>query len=222
MKKIMKHLLITCLIFFFGASCEAQILQRTRFLGFNLNTGGSNSETQNPNNNFRSNNWGLGVSPEFGYFIKDNFAIGVALNYQYNQNKHFYSNGYNYNFSYSYAFLPFIKNYQMLGEKWGLFLQSNIGVRIGKSRDENFTNGNPSVLERKSTQLEFQLATRPGIVYFIRKKWAIEATTGAIGFFANSSRNENQETSETQKSGNFNLNLNWNFSNLNLGVKYYF
>lgn len=100
--------------------------------------------------------WSLGLSPKYAYFLKDKFALGFRLGYDYAQNETSnsslnspggqYSALYNSYQTYtneartnSIGAGIFVQNYFMLNDKFGFMLQSGINTNFS-SQQNDYTN----------------------------------------------------------------------------------
>jgi hypothetical protein len=218
----MKSYFFTALCVFICINASAQIARGTKFAGLALNFNGANTNNQNTDYSYKQKNWGIGLNPEYAAFLKDNFALGIGLNFSYGGSKSESSNLDSQSSSRSintnYSIRPFIRNYKMLGQKFGIFLHSSFSASIGKQKTKNSNEEGNS--ENQYNTLGLGLSVGPGIVYFISEKWVVEATTGSAGFYYTSSKSISP--SSTYKNTNFGADFNVGLNSWGLGLKYYF
>lgn len=218
----MKSYFFTAVCWLICFYCSAQITHGTKFAGINLNLNGANNSNQTENYHFRQKSWSIGLNPEYASFVKDNFALGLGLSFNYGENRSTsdytdsHSNSKTINSSYSIR--PFIRNYKMFGQKFGIFLQSGFNVSIGKQK--NNSSNDEGTTENQYNTLGLGVSTGPGMVYFVSKKWVIEAATGSAGLYYSSSKSKNENG--TSKNTNFGLDFNLGLNYWSLGLKYYF
>lgn len=106
-------------------------------------------------------------SPSFGYFVADNFAVGV--NFDFDSRKQ--DNGATSQKYTAFAFGPFARYYKFTSsEQFAFFAQASFNLGSGKT---DITPGG----EVKESFVNFQIS--PGFSYFFNKHWAAElAFTG--------------------------------------------
>jgi hypothetical protein len=183
-------------------------------IDFNSRT---NSTTLNQANPVESKSTQVSVYPRVGYFLADRWAVGIAPGWSYNK-----QNGTaETNINRTYSIAPFVRYYQPVGEKLGIFGELG-GISYTTTRaDRNSTNG--QMIQKSSFQnVNLGASVRPGVVYFITPKIGIETSFGSVGFgyFTGKSTSEMPgEKRETKDSGfSAAVNLSYNF---NLGVLVY-
>jgi hypothetical protein len=159
----------------------------------------------------------VSVYPRAGYFFFDRWAVGIAPGLLYNKQKGSAEN----NINRTYSIAPFVRYYQPVGEKLGIFGElSGISYTAGNN---NRTNTNGELILKSSFQnVNLGAYLRPGVVYFITPKIGIETTFGSVGlgYFTSKSTNEmpgeKRETKDEGFAGGVNLSYNFN-----LGVLVY-
>lgn len=149
--------------------------------------------------------FGFSFAPRAGYFIKDNIAVGAAIGVFSNRTK--YIDG-DIDKSITVDFMPFARYYHMMDDKFGLFGHGELTVGFGKNKYEGESNNDKNIFKAGIT-------AAPGVVYFVKKNIAIEATLGSIGF--NTTSYKNSDDSKTTTS-DFRLNLS---TGLNLGFVFF-
>ncbi|NQX37654.1 outer membrane beta-barrel protein [Pedobacter steynii] len=155
----------------------------------NFLLGGSFSFTSQKKNEGQPRTNSFGAGPQFGYFIGNNFAIGLGLGYFYAKRKPFVEytqyegqsirnavDGYQ---SHGITISPFIRYYVPLGTKFKFFgaFSANVRDQRDKYIREN-KNSNPNGATMKS----YGLALAPGFAFFPTKKLAIEFSTNLFSY----------------------------------------
>ncbi len=114
----MKKSIIAFLMLLITAGTYAQF-NKGRML-----VGGQVSFTNTPNSEFKGN--ALSLTPQFGYFVINNLAVGAGINFNAQKNK---SDNYTYSNT-SMQFQPFVRYYF----KPGIFLHGSYGIGDGKAK----------------------------------------------------------------------------------------
>ena len=125
----MKKLFIAILMLITSATTHAQFNKGRKLIG------GQVSFSTSPDSDYKSTYFEL--TPQFGYFIANNLAVGAGVNY-YRQNN---SDSY---LSTSLQIEPFVRYYF----KPGIFVQGSYGLGPGKVRTNFPTNTGQSTSER--------------------------------------------------------------------------
>lgn len=230
----MKKLIIIPTLLFTAGIYKAQTSKGNFMLGGNVgysfnqtmnnDTTPARHHTENAGSNF---NGGLSG----GYFIKDNIAVGVIVNYSNNSsrsqnlqmggtqlfiNQNDYSND-------MVSGGMFLRQYKILGQsRFALFYQVNATYGIGTSltRQQSSFNGaiTESVYRGRSSVLSVNVY--PGLTYFVTKRIGIEATLGSVGY-SYMKDNNNRSSGLSSERTTQNLNVNFALSSLSLGVRIY-
>ncbi len=167
------------------------------------------------------------VNPFFGYFIRDNMAIGVKLGYERSQAElgNLSVDIDDIDLSMRDMKLSsnllvgtfFHRSYVGLdaGKRLGLFSETSLSVKLGNSR---FSRGIGEELSDTRTSIgELQLGFSPGMAVFIMNNVSTEVSFGVLGvkLRKESQKTNGEETGSWRKSGaNFKINL----LNINLGI----
>jgi hypothetical protein len=173
--------------------------------------------TINQSNPVESKSTQVSVYPRVGYFFADRWAVGLVPGLSYTKQTGSAETSTNR----AYSIAPFVRYYQPVGEKLGIFGElSGISYTSG-SGDRNATNG--GMISKSSFQnVNLGAYVRPGVVYFITPKIGLETSFGSVGFGYFTSKNTNEmpgENRETKDNGfAAAVNLSYNF---NLGVLVY-
>ncbi|WP_281612991.1 hypothetical protein [Flammeovirga sp. SubArs3] len=135
------------------------------------------------------------VSPFFGYFLKDNLAVGGrftfvkselnidALELDLGEDINISIDGVS-NISQTYYTSIFMRNYISLGKgnRFGLFNETSISYGYGQSKNTNIKSGPHDVSGVYSTSHELNIGMSPGMVAFINNNIALEVKMDIIGF----------------------------------------
>lgn len=222
--KTMKKLFIT---FLMGtAIISAQSEKGTKFIGGTFNLSGS---TTNQTNNllgtpYQNSSAGYGISPEIGYFLKKNLAIGASINlYQSKTNND--GNG-NSPLDYSTAKYNnigasiFMKYYHPIYEKLYFLLNPSIGYGHAKNDFTNYNYSSNSFSGSTTKTNSFGVSIIPGISYFASSRLSFQTTFGNL--FYNNSKNTNSGVNYDNTSKGDNYGLNLSSATLTFGMSYYF
>jgi opacity protein-like surface antigen len=217
----MKKVLMAGAIALFGLS-NAQIAAGTTYLSGSV--GYSQQERNNGNNKTENFN----VLPTVGYFVSNNFAIGLGIGYETQKNTDI-TNVTMFPGSTSvttaetkqpaFVVAPFARKYWTLGDKLYIFGQLAVPMRFGKTETENTTvntSGSSVTTVSSSSEAKYTqigVTVKPGLDYFLNKNWSIEATIGEFGY-----NNFKPKDGDAINNYSFGLNL----STVTFGVKYVF
>ncbi len=184
---------------------NSQTAKGKKFIGGMLNNlTWKHTSTSNGN----INQLGLQIVPDFGYFIKDDFAIGANLNIGiYNT----HSNNLDIN-STSYGIGGFARYYKKITDKFLFFANAGVSYAYGTGRWGS-SNINEQV---RSNTLSFAIS--PGLVYFISPKFGLEASFGNLHYTHTSS--ENITLAQKRQSSDFGP--SFNLATFFFGLNYYF
>jgi hypothetical protein len=177
---------------------QAQTESGNMMLGGNLSFYSTSYQGSNAKNN------GMTFSPSFGYFLKDNLAVGASLAVSNNSS----GTGSNKDVNSSFAFGPFARFYKFTSnENFAFFAQAGLNFGSGKS--------DPAVGATTKTR-SLSLYISPGFSYFFSKHWAGELSFAGLVFqsYDPNTSNGNDKSNTVQ----FGLS---SFSP-SLGVRYYF
>jgi hypothetical protein len=178
-----KKLIIAAALCGLALGSHAQTEKGNFLLGGRFNFKSEKNNEKSP----RTNSFGIG--PKIGYFISDNFAIGLGVGYFYAKRKPFVEytayegqsipntvDGYQ---SSGITISPFIRYYVPLSTKFKFFGAFSANARdqrdkyIGENKNNN-SNG--------TTIKSYGLALAPGFAFFPTKKLAIEFSTNLFSY----------------------------------------
>ncbi len=105
----------------------------------------------------------FGINPELGYFISNNFAVGLGLGFTY------YSLPAENNMM-AWGVNPYVRYYAIQIDKFSLYLQGGLSYVSSKMKDVDAVN-------------TFYVGVKPGVAYSVSDRFAINATFGNLGYF---------------------------------------
>jgi len=141
MKNITFFVKLLIILLGITSTLQAQTEQKQFLLGgqYGLNYS-SNTTTFNFSNNsyVGGKSRSLGITPQIGYFIFHNSAIGLEFRYNYDKEFGQESQGYSpYNFTRSYSFIPFLR-YYFGSKKIKPYLHAGVGPGWQKTGSKNY------------------------------------------------------------------------------------
>lgn len=213
------------LLFLISIAAFGQLEKGTFFLGGGLGySNSSSSQTEdNTSNVLESTNSAFSFSPDFGYFLKSNWVVGLSLpisrvERMTNQiNSSGMETPQSSTKSTSFGAAPFVRKYFPVSEVFSFFLQARAGYYQSRLELSNiFATPNTSTsLESE----EFTFDTAAGLTYFPKKWLGINLSIAPLSFSTGSSRQEFPQNSVDQTSGGFSL--GFNSSLIGLGVNFF-
>jgi hypothetical protein len=210
------------LLFLISYTAFGQLEKGTFFLGGGLGYSTSSSSQTEPttSNVLESANSGYSISPDFGYFLKSNWVVGLSLpiGRVERMTSQINSSGMetpkSRTKSTSFGVAPFVRKYFPVSEVFSFFLQARAGYYQSRLELSNiFATPNTS------TSLEFEEFTidaTAGLTYFPKKWLGINLSIAPLSFSAGSSRQEFPQNSVDQTSSGFSL--GFDSSVIGLGV----
>jgi hypothetical protein len=141
------------------------------------------------------------ISPNYGYFVTNNIAVGVGLGFGGSTAKN--AAGVKTVDASALSAGVFARYYTTPAKAFSFF--GNLGV--------NYTSGTDKIPATDVKTTGFGIAIAPGISYFVSNRLAIESTIGSLGY----------STSKTDVTGAVstnNLGLNLNLSSISFGLVY--
>ncbi len=162
----MKKTFLVALVMVVALAANAQ--KGSMYLGMN-NIGGSASYVGN-SPEFITGFWStksqtgaksntISISPELGYFIQDNLAIGLALGLGYETEGE----------SFQYGIAPYARYYCKTFDKFSLYGQAQLSL---------------AGTDTENSDVYWDLGIKPGIAYNLSDRFAITATYGFLGYAA--------------------------------------
>lgn len=186
---------IICFLVFFSFALNAQIASGTKYLGGNL---GFNSSKANSDGAEAAINWS--VSPEVGYFIMDNMAVGVGLELGGSSQGDDRSSS-------RFGGLVYARKFWNASDNFHIFAGLNVG----------YATSNRTFASIESTENVFGAALDLGIWYNVTDTWSVAGRFGNLGF-SSSSDPDNDQGGGTE----FGLNVNTVTAPFSLGLYYGF
>jgi hypothetical protein len=204
---------------------ENALARGTRLLGGSFAFGGN---TNRSTSGFQTNSgFNVNLQPQMGWFVRDNVAVGLGLGIGFSQNR--FTNSFFNTPEYTQRTLslglrPFVRNYAMLGPRVGVFLET--GLNVGFLRQANESLAATGARQEWSGRTFFlQAGLRPGATYFLGRRFAVEATTGFVGFNLLNNRTPtftNTGRRVELKNNSFSFSPTWTLgSDVAVGLKYY-
>lgn len=182
--------------------------------------------------NLDGDGYSFGVSPHFGFFFKDNQAVGVRLNYSRTKidlRKLDLSLGEDFNISLNDIY--YISNSYDVSGYWRIYLpiaKSKIfavfnEARLGYSysQSKNSTGSGTEYTGSYTASNHIFVGAAPGITAFITNNAAVEASVGLVGLdfgWSDQKTNQVEDGSTQSAAARFKINL----LSLNLGMVLYF
>lgn len=155
--KTFKLFIITTILYTISAS--SQITKGNWMVGGSGNFTNYKSTFESNNTEFTQTGTGINISPNLGYFVVDNFAVGTAVGFNFSN-----PSGANNN-SHSYGISPFVRYYFRKSEKIiNPFFQTSYGFGNGKNesgesnKSRGYTiKGGSAIFFNSSVALELSL-----------------------------------------------------------------
>lgn len=160
-----------------------------------------------------------------GYFIKDLFAIGATYEYDFTKNEYTYIDS-------SRLSSRTVKKYNTIGVltrhylpiddtgRFSLFVETGIDFGYGKEVREDIIENDLDRTVSKNYILD--IGVTPGIMAFINKGVAIEASVNVIGFSSKWGKYSLNNGEQTGHHSSTDLDFTIDLFSLYLGVTYYF
>ncbi len=195
----------------------------------NILYGGDKYLNKSPRSEFESkNNYRTSAgAAHVGYFISNNFAIGILSSFS--EMKSYGSSSYQQTQSSTYESINhknavgiFARyNHAINASKFGFFLQLEGTYATGRIKNTySNLNQNGELFEQKNSgkEKEETVAIYPGIFYFLNSKFSVESSLGSVYYIQGTS--ENSEVDVIHKNSSFGA--SFSFTSINLGFSYYF
>lgn len=199
----------------------------TRFIGLNMTL--KTRDSENPDSIFpnilNQNNSRYKVNTFGGYFIRDLFQIGGKWEYDYTKNEYSFLDS-------SRVKSQIVKRYNTIGfftrnylpiddsGRFSLFIEAGLDFGYGKEVKQDTFEDNISRTVSKNYILE--LGVTPGIMAFINKGVAIEASVNVLGLSSKWGKYDFNNGERTGHNSSTDLDFTVNIISLFLGITYYF
>lgn len=165
-------------------------------------------------------NRAFSFDPSIGYFLKDNFVVGVNFNLSSNKTVYTYDASQSvteqtYNQKNTGAGL-FATKYFMLNTTFGFYAGLSAGGGNSKDKQTNVSNAGitTTTFDSKGTYMSVQ--ANGGVAYFPTQQISLQAGIGNIGW------NKYKSNDNTNKSDNSSFNAGINSLTLQFGLYYFF
>jgi hypothetical protein len=193
--------IITCLL-----ACHLANAQFSK--GDKFFAGGYSISLQDGSNGNGDNNKhrSFQVSPEIGFFLNENFAVGGGLTFASSKSRYEYFQG-NYQEAKDRGIgvYVFVKRYFPISEKF--FFSLDGSINYDRRKNTSTING----LKGSGKSYSIGLHASPSLLFFPSPNWAIEGSIGGVGL--THSRGISDET----KSTSFGI----NYGSISFGFAYY-
>lgn len=171
------------------------------YIGGDVTVYGSNSDTKVENNSNTSENKQsqLNLSPKIGYFVSDNFMVGLGLNIGSRKNESNYNSTSDYIYidEYNSNYLsvePFVRYYMPLSEKLSFINHFGLSYGFSNSYSSNYQDNSGYKYYSEGKGNEIALGYAPGISFNLTEKFLIELGIGSIGY----SHSKSESTPKTE------------------------
>lgn len=204
----MKKTLITLsLVLMSAIFVYGQTAQGTFYLGgsFNLGFGSTKYKTGSTSTD-GPKTFNFGINPKVGYFVSDNFSIGLGIGFDMQSVKTKNGNNEEKVTTSSFYVGPGARYYIMPAKNMGFFFEGSLGVVFGSTKDEVTAGGTTTTDKLKLSG--FQVAVTPGLVIFVSDKVALEATFGGLVFSTQTQKTDNGDPEHKTTNSNFGLEIN--------------
>jgi outer membrane protein len=188
----MKKILAVCALALTAGYVQAQTTAGRMMIGGNVGYTSQENESSLGGSEIKT----VVINPQFGYFVTDNFAVGLQVSY-YNEKVSMpdnftgeeIENKYN-----STSVMPFARYYIFTpNEKFAFYAEAQAGIGFSKTDSESF--------DQKYKGRVFTAALSPGFSYFFSEKWALDLELSGISYLSND-RNTDSDV-ENDKSSQF-------------------
>jgi len=228
MKKCFLVLLSICAI----QVSYSQTEKGKMFIGGQLNLSGSRLSHLDTLYKSENNTVGFSFAPNYGYFIKDNFAIGATVNFgvsnstQNTSDTQILSTVTRKSNTLSCGIGGFARYYLNITDNFKFYFNGGINYlystqKIKLSNNDPtyvYSPSNPESQEIQTNTISFAIS--PGLVYFVTPKIGIQTTFGNINYNYFSSTNKSLLYDNHNNVNSYGVNLN--LSTFSFGLNYYF
>jgi len=221
----MKKILLLITIIPSTLTGYSQTEKGKKMIGGQISFGGSQYSRIDSSTMAKATIQSFNINPKFGYFIKDNFAVGGNVDFGLS---HYVGNIIDPNYtstfkskSISFGAGVFARYYKKINDNFSFFLNGNLLYSHSPySRYERTTNSITNVFNTERIFHTISIAISPGLVYFPSPKLGIEASFGNI--FYNYSTYKDINVSYKNHDNLSNYGINVSSMTFNLGMNYYF
>ncbi|MEM8509195.1 MAG: outer membrane beta-barrel protein [Bacteroidota bacterium] len=163
-------------------------------------------------------------NPLVGYALSNNFVVGLGLGYSrgVNEDANTDVDGVTTEFeseTTTYSIFPYARKFFSVSPNFAFFLQGE--ARYNTISNESDRTFGDTVTNSSSEGDSWFFGIRPGVTYFVSKRFALEANLGTLGYTTSDTENSNSSGATTESDvSQFAFELN--ASNLLFGLSYYF
>ncbi|WP_300675537.1 outer membrane beta-barrel protein [Soonwooa sp.] len=191
---------------------KAQVPKGTQYVSGQIGF----STTKNHSNNSSVESYKF--LPTYGYFFAPSWAIVMSAGYKQETEK---TQSQNANLdlqdlesvSSALVVTPSLRRFWVLDDKFSLFCQLDFPLEFGNVKSTSrLDNSGVEVSSTKNSYSSYGVSVKPGIDYFLNRRWKIAASLGEIGYY-----NTHFKESNTNKNR---FNFEGNFSSVQFAVKY--
>lgn len=161
-----------------------------------------------------------------GYFINNNFALGIGLSLGFDNLDKELKNTLGPNTisslnSHTFGFSPFVRNYISLDSKKRFYLFNQTGILFSKSKGDESSITGKNTIESSISKNALGISLSPGVLIFVDKGFAFEVNIpiGGLTYSKETKSSTNLPDAVIQQA---NVDLNINILKMNLGFSYYF
>lgn len=220
----MKKLLLCVLTWFLATNLvNSQTDQGTFYLGGSFQLSSSSEKTKANNTTVDGpKTFGFGINPNVGYFIGDNFMLGLSLGFDsettkikgetpgdIDEEKTTIS---------AFNFGPFARYYIKPWDKSAFFIQAGIPLGFGKYKYDETDNGTTVSHETKVSS--FGVEINPGLVFWATQAVCFEVVVGELSFSSVAYKNGSGDNEVKLTKSNFGLIFNPNYFGLAVGFHF--
>lgn len=202
----MKKSLIILVVLIAALSSQAQTSKGSMFVGGDFRY----YHNTNKNENLKADRYyHFEISPHFGYFITDRFALGISAKYSIVKGSYDTLTSEYLSTNKRYGPDLIARYYGSIAGNFGYFVQGDVGYQF---HEHNYSNELP---DKGNT---ISIGLKPGLYYFITPKICLETTLGRISYEMDVTKNDVSGTESNSNS----FNLNAGLSSIYLGLNIYF
>ncbi len=211
----MKKTLLCLTIVLSTLSGYAQTEKGKKMIGGQFNFSGNHTNSAFDSLTNKLNAFNTQINPSFGYFVKDNFAIGAIVNFSLSsRTAQTAGNSVSKTKTIIYGVGGFARYYKQISDKFFFFGNGSLLYTHGP-----INSGSGSFAQKvESNAVNFAIS--PGLVYFPVSKLGIEASFGNVHFNQFFSVNKSVPQSNHNNSSDYGISLSP--SSFYLGMNYYF
>lgn len=232
----MKKFLLILLAFSTLMSGYSQTEKGKMFLGGQFNLSGNTNSLSDTLSRYDNHSLNFAITPNFGYFIADNLALGVSLDFGVDHSNNHYENtnlatlfrtkSNSINNSYTYGIGGFARYYVNITDHFKFYVNGGLKYSHQTDKRTSFNNypgdlNSPSIKYYQEFQLSFiTLEVTPGLVYFVTPRLGLQANFGNLSLRHSRSKDITSSNNNYYRSNDYGFNLNP--STLSIGLNYYF